>query len=143
MSSFTKSMIYSGFVLVAGLVAIIAIQNNMGYQTGATMSMKPIIPQIQAAAPAQYDNNSPATAGEGDAVAAASRAADEAVQTMAMQLKNAIENSKNGNFADDLSQIEPAAGGSETANSEPRTQEDLQDSIQNTIDKLENSQGAE
>ena len=38
MSNFTKSIVYSGVVLVAGLIAVFTIYNNMGTMQGSTMS---------------------------------------------------------------------------------------------------------
>ncbi|MEM7680109.1 MAG: hypothetical protein AAF182_03805 [Pseudomonadota bacterium] len=43
MSDFTKSIVYSGFVLVAGLIAVFAISSNMTAPTGDTGSAFAVI----------------------------------------------------------------------------------------------------
>lgn len=41
MNNFTKSIIYSGLVLVAGMIAVIAIQNNLGPTATSFSALEP------------------------------------------------------------------------------------------------------
>lgn len=131
MSDFTRSLLYSGFVLAAGLMAIIAIQNNMDAHRASSYSMiEPAAGQqasIFKSSPAATNAQTEMTANAADAKqnvpapvtdssdveAAANRAANEALKTLATQLQDIMKGAGTGA----LQNIEPAAG--EPSNQQP------------------------
>lgn len=102
MSDFTKSIVYSGFVLVAGLIAIFAISSNMTAQQGAE-TFAVIEPAAGGDTSADFTIDTTAAADEAAAATAEQSpwASDEALDELRKALKEAGVS---------VSEIEPAAG---------------------------------
>ena len=88
MSNFTKSIVYSGVVLAAGLVAIFAIYNNMAAQ-GPVSSIEPAsgqeatLDQTLEGQPAATEDATGAAGQASDAAAAATEASEGAADAAA------------------------------------------------------------
>ena len=109
MNNFTKSIVYSGVVLAAGLVAIFAIYNNMGIDANNVSYIEP----------AAGDETSLETVNEAiEAIPEALESGVETLQETAIEIydttedaltpspaENALEDA-----ADDAAETEPASG---------------------------------